>query len=296
MSIIWLILKILLYIILFLIGSVIILIAVILISPIHYEIYFSKDEEINYDIKIKYLKVISANFAVQNGVKVNQAKIISKIIHFNGTQDEETAQYDDSNLDSGQPCTNHTETSIRQCDNETDQYLRNKQETHKETYNNKQTEYNNDSSDDVHNNIRDTNDLNKKQVKSDETKKVDKQKLNVYEAMGGLNGVKSIIVCTLVFIKDLLVYISPREYSFEIVVGKDDPSDTGELVAKLIMMYPFYYKHGIIRGDYENEGIKGGCLLEGKLRLGGIIGLVIKFLLRTPVRTFLKNILYNKRG
>ena len=86
-------------------------------------------------------------------------------------------------------------------------------------------------------------------------------------------------------------YILPRKWSYELVIGKEDPADTGELIAKLTMLYPLYYKNGIISGDFEKSGIWGGFLAKGKFSILGILRRIVVFALRPVVRKYIKLIL-----
>ena len=103
---------------------------------------------------------------------------------------------------------------------------------------------------------------------------------------------------TYCFIKDsaILIWqylkkIAPRKWDFEIVVGKEDAAETGVFIAQLTMLYPLYYKHGVIKGDYERECLEGGCYLEGKFRIGQLIMPTLKWLLKPSVKNIIKKIM-----
>ncbi|WP_157047652.1 hypothetical protein [Cellulosilyticum ruminicola] len=92
-------------------------------------------------------------------------------------------------------------------------------------------------------------------------------------------------------LKSILKYVLPRKWSYELVIGKDDPADTGELIAKLTMAYQLYYKHGIIRGDFEKSGIWGGFLAKGRFSIVGILKRIISFTLKPVVRKYIRLVL-----
>ena len=99
----------------------------------------------------------------------------------------------------------------------------------------------------------------------------------------------------LVMTKRLLEWISPHRIHFELVIGKRDPGETGELIALLTLFYPWYYKYGIIEGSYDEEGLWGECYAVGKLRLVTLIKIVILFIWNKEAREYIQLLLKTRK-
>ncbi len=269
MSVILLIIEIILWILISIIGMIITLTTIILISPIKYEVYFSKENNINYEVKIKYLKFIVANFIRGDESGLQTVKILGKSIYTSEDElpnedkildDEKTLQMDVNNKD----------IQI----NNIYSYKEDKDTRKVDTKNNK---------------LNHSNSCNKNNH--------NKESLNINTKKEGINWrqfdskeLYDVTVCTIKFLKQLLVYIFPKDFSFEVVIGRDNPADTACLVSGFIMLYPFYYKHGTVRGDYDREGIRGGFFAEGKFNLARVLVITIRFLMRAPVRNIIKKV------
>jgi hypothetical protein len=71
------------------------------------------------------------------------------------------------------------------------------------------------------------------------------------------------------------------------MIGKEDPADTGELMATLMALFPLYYKYGTIRGNYTTPCLWGEVYLVGKFNVWQLIYPVISYLLQPTVRRFI---------
>lgn len=289
MGILWLIIKIILWTILICIGLFILLCTILLIAPIRYEVYLEKYEALNYEIKVRYLGGVKVHFYLKESLKCHQIKVFGKRLYFEEENlDVTKVQEVEEILDPEE------EHSLVDCQHEQirdvkiniqDQLLTEKQEQAMRCSSLEESAKT--SEQDV---AKTTQSKVKKKVKeeAEREKQAATDWKQMLRAIPDLYGVIKGI-CKLV--KALFIYIKPKQWSFELVVGKEDPADTGELMAKLIMLYPLYYKHGIIKGDYEKDTICGGFLAEGRFCIGGILKRIIVFLWYKPVRLFIKTIL-----
>ena len=270
MGIIWLIIKIILWTILICMGLLVLTSIILLLAPIRYEVYLEKYELLSYEIKVRFLGVIKGNFCLQEGIKCQQVKAFGKQLYFEEknikevqVEKGETFQEQASDAYSAQEI-KESEISSEHLKLET---TRGVEET-----------------------------VSKKTVKRYQSpidkKRTDKRKTFAWrDTLSSIADLYGVVKGVYHLIKGLLFYLKPKEWSFELIVGREDPADTGELMAKLIMLYPLYYKHGVIKGNYEKAMMSGGFLAEGKFCVGGILKHIIAFLWYKPVRKSLKRIL-----
>lgn len=253
MSIVWFIIKIILFVLIgiLLLGGVVI--TTILLAPIRYDVYFSKYEELVYDIKIRYLLGIKACFYLDKGAKKHRVSLFGKKLY---EVNETNASNEDHTMQAESLKIKENNESIMQTITQESSKSPN---TPVET---KQPK------------------LENKQRKSKNAQAVDIKKMLLdpltYKAMKRL----------VQGIWKLLKIIAPKEWDFEVIVGTGEPADTGELIAKLTMLYPMYYQHGIIKGNYEEKCLMGGCLLKGKFRLIQIAILAVSIYLDKHVNAF----------
>ncbi len=270
MGIIWLIIKIILWTILICMGLLVLASIILLLAPIRYEVYLEKYELLSYEIKVRYLGVVKWDFCLQEGIKYQQVKILGKRLYFEEknlkevqVEEGETFQEEASDAYSAQE-RKESEISSEHLISETTQGV--EETVSKRTVKRYQSP------------------TGKKTA--DERKTFDWRNTlsSITDLYGVVKGVYHLI-------KGLLFYLKPKEWSFELIVGREDPADTGDLMAKLIMIYPLYYKHGVIKGNYEKAMVSGGFLATGKFCVGGILKHIIAFLWYKPVRKSLKRIL-----
>ncbi len=274
MGIIWLIIKIILWTILICIGLLVAVGVILLLAPIRYEVYLEKYEVLNYEIKVRYLGVVKGDFHLQEGIKHQQIKVFGKRLYF-----EERNLYE-VQVEEGE--TFQEEASDAYCAQKA-----------------KGDEICSEHS--IPETTRVAEDIVLEKTVKDYKSPIDKKKLDKRKTFDWRNTLSSIsdlygvVKGVYRLIKALLLYLKPKEWSFEFIVGREDPADTGELMAKLIMLYPLYYKHGAIKGNYEKAMMSGGFLAEGKFCVGGILKHIIAFLWYKPVRKSLKRILQKGR-
>lgn len=96
---------------------------------------------------------------------------------------------------------------------------------------------------------------------------------------------------TFKLIKRFLKLLKPNHFQFRLVIGKENPADTGELIAKITMFYPLMYRYGIVDGNYTEAGLWGEVAVGGRIKLFQLLKIVIIFALNKEVRNYIKLIL-----
>lgn len=262
MSILWLIIKWILFILVGILLLLVLVVGLVLVIPIRYEGYFAKYEEMAYEIKIRYLPGVKIDFDLSQGIKRHQVSLFGKKIYEVNEKQDLDEQKKDQN-----PKMQDREVMNRKANQE---QQAKKQATQNIASENKSTE--------------EKNNLASSQKQIEEAESIDIKAILwdplTYKAL------KQLLIRSWQFVK----IIGPREWDFEVVVGAGTPADTGELIAKLTMLYPLYYRHGIIRGDYEKECLMGGFLVKGRFHLIQIIVLLIRAYLDKEIHAFIRTI------
>lgn len=294
MSILWLIIKVILFALLGIVALFVVGLAILLLAPIHYEAYTEKYDELMYDIHFHYLRGIKGSFFLEDEVKDHKVSIFGKILYEDRAKESEVvrevSEIRGNNKGSEQRYKNEKDTQTNRVLHESpntssERCSENKKQIKQEVVSEKIIKQ------PITKDIEHTSKEAAEKVK-DETK----QKIKEVSA----SGIKEILLDPLTYHAgkcmirggwDILKVIAPKEWDFEIVIGTGDPADTGALIAKLTLLYPIYYSHGIIRGDYEKACLMGGFLIKGKFRLGQIVIRLIRLYLEKDVRTFINLIL-----
>lgn len=292
MSILWLIIKVILFALLGIVALLLTGLAIILLAPIHYEAYVEKYDDLIYDVHFRYLKGIKGSFSLGEGIKCHKVSIFGKILYEDKVEEndvvEQPSQTDNHNKEPVQKYKNEqgTQTSrVVSGSAHAEGSSKYQNQVKKETLCKKKIE--SPIAKDV------------EHTTQEEVEQVKEQAKHAIKEMPD-SGIKEILLDPLTYragkrimrgIWGILKVMAPKEWDFEIVLGTGDPGDTGALIAKLILLYPIYYPHGIIRGDYEKECLMGGFLVKGKFRLGQIVRHLIQLYLQKDVRTFIHLIL-----
>jgi len=279
MSILWLIIKVILFMLLGIVVFLVTGVAIILLAPIRYEVYAEKYDELIYDIHFRYLRGIKGSFYLEDGIKNHKVSMFGKIFYEEKVKEHKVE--DDKVMEQSSQSNGYIKELVQQ-DRNGPKY---RKQAKKEILSKKIIEPS------ITKEIKHTTQEAAEQVK-EQTKREIKEipRLGSKEIL--LNPLTyRAIKCLVRAIWDILKIIAPKEWDFEVVLGTGDPGDTGELIAKLILLYPIYYPHGIIRGDYEKKCLMGGCLIKGKFRLGQIAIRLIQLYLQRDVRAFMHLIL-----
>ena len=285
MNILWLIIKIVLWILLGVIGLVLVGLLLILGCPIKYEAYLSKEEHLTYDVRFRYLFGVKGLFYQDLKKKNHWISIFGKTLYKEEIEREDNGAGEvvKRGQEPGETESSKQDKKIKQTRPIQQKPLKNKQNSPPLVVEKKEK----------------VNGKLKKEAEEEvkelgENLKQETEETASHMSVSGLKAfvldrrtygaIKEIVRCLVRILKG----IAPKEWDFELVVGKKEPADTGELIAKLTMLYPIYYGHGIIRGNYEKECIEGGFLIKGKFTLGMIVWHIVRCLLCQPVRWLIK--------
>lgn len=286
MSILWLIIKIILMILLIILGLMLVIVGIVLFSPIRYEGYWAKYEALSYDIKITYLMGIKGIFYLDEEKKNHTVSLFGRVLYKN--EDEKVL------------CSNEEDKT--EGNNQEIGHLQTKQMSQEGKKTEKVITQSTGAKEKVVEEKEKINPQLKKEFKVDANKvgkKVEEETVKTVEEMPyawakklildkrTYSAIKEVLKCIWRVIKT----IWPYEWDFELIVGEEEPGETGELIAKLTMLYPLYCNHGVIQGDYEKACLEGGFLVKGKFTIGHIIGHIIRCLLSHSVRDFIKLII-----
>ena len=288
MHIIMLLLMILLKIIVGICLIVILLSAVVLFTPIRYQIYFEKYEQLAYEVHIRYLPGVKGYFTLEDGKKDNCFKVFGKVLYSEKTKEVsiplaasdshkgKVVKVEPAIQKSKQAAKVEYDKVVAKTETKESIVEGLKGQVQEEVTIKKETKVQEEIEEKV-------SDL-AEQVGQDATKQFSFDLLKERSTYLFLK--ESVIL-----LKRLLVVVAPKSWDFEVVIGKEDPADTGECIAKLTMFYPLYYRHGIIKGNYERECLEGGFLAEGKFRLASLLRCLIGYICKPVVRKMIKKVI-----
>lgn len=286
-NMIGLILKIVLYVLAVLLLLILFLIGVILFSPIIYNIYVEKYNDLFYEIKIRYLGGIKIDLKKENNIQhisvrcfFKQLYDSSEVVH--AEQQEESSHI--KTVEESQVNTVPTQKEkLRKAAGSTLRAASMKHASNagKRTADKWKVE-------DVKGvrEVKGVKDVEPIRPITADTHS--KEKKRDYKALICNEFFYTMLKELIEAVKQCIHYILPYEWSFELIIGLEEPGKTGMLIAKLMALYPFYYQHGNIQGDYERERMDGGVLAKGKIRLIYIIRIIIKVLLKKNTRQYIR--------
>ena len=90
-------------------------------------------------------------------------------------------------------------------------------------------------------------------------------------------------------IKKLLRHIKPTKLKSRLVFGTGDPCSTGQILGFFGILYGFYGNDLNITPDFENKVFEGTHYVRGRIRLGTVAFIVIKFLLDKRFKELKRN-------
>nr|WP_307990024.1 hypothetical protein [uncultured Niameybacter sp.] len=85
--------------------------------------------------------------------------------------------------------------------------------------------------------------------------------------------------------------LKPYYLYFEVIFGLEDPSETGLWLAKLMAFYPFYAPYGQVIGNFEEQVLQGYIKIKGKTRLIKFLYPTLVFIAHKEVRIIIKNLM-----
>lgn len=96
-------------------------------------------------------------------------------------------------------------------------------------------------------------------------------------------------------LQEIVRWIKPHTFHFNLIIGKDDPGDTGQLVAEMTLLYPWYCRYGNIEGNYEEQGIWGDVFAKGKCKLITLLKIIVIFILNEETRKYILLLLKTRK-
>jgi hypothetical protein len=96
-------------------------------------------------------------------------------------------------------------------------------------------------------------------------------------------------------LKEIVRWIKPHTFHFTLIIGKDDPGDTGQFIAEMTLLYPWYCGYGNIEGNYEEKGIWGDVFAKGKCNLITLLKIIIIFVLNKETRQYIHLLLKTRK-
>ncbi len=98
---------------------------------------------------------------------------------------------------------------------------------------------------------------------------------------------KKVITSVLSLVKGIIKHILPKDLRVYAVIGTDDPSVTGYILAAAGIARGFTGKDILVQGDFEKKRAEGEAFVKGRIRLGALLYMMIRLLLTRPIRKFI---------
>ncbi len=157
--------------------------------------------------------------------------------------------------------------------------------------------------DNIHNQQENANTSKKSQDNQEDSpkkkKKSNNKKSGIKELIGQIQlfrHKKELFADTISWIGNLLKNLVPSTLYMEIEIGREDPADTGQLIATVSALYPLYYSFANIVGNYEKECFYAKIELNGDITLGRCIYDLIKYIRTSSVKALIKFTRENRKG
>lgn len=297
MTILWLILKIILWILVGLVSIFCLLLLGILFLPIIYEMEGEKWDTLRGKVKLNIFHILKINCDLSTPDDI-EIKLLGFKLNFNPFTNEEEEESLKENRQSPVPLARDKGMSqkVQKEDNKASSKI-NKQSDRASKKSHKTNEQ-------ITSNIRKTTDSNKpakpnKRAKLNKGQKAstDKSKASFKEIIEELKNLWDLEerkpffrVC-----KKLLISwwraLKPYYLYFEVIFGLEDPSETGLWLAKLMAFYPFYAPYGQVIGNFQEQVLQGYIKIKGKTRLIKFLYPTLVFIAHKEVRIIIKNLM-----
>jgi len=98
---------------------------------------------------------------------------------------------------------------------------------------------------------------------------------------------KKAVSSVLALVKGMIKHILPEDINLYAVIGTDDPSVTGYILAAAGIARGFTGKDILVQGDFENKRAEGEAFVKGRIRLGTLLYMMIRLLFTKPIRNFI---------
>lgn len=308
MAIIWLIIKIILFVLLGIIGLVLLLLLGVVFLPITYQAKFVKLNDTRITVRSKLFKIIGAEYIqdedqqrikidlwgirlFQKNLKEDDSEVFGDQKVNSVAQEDIAAHTRKSDLEN--PVSTAREDDAKDLKQATQNQLALPRDYNKKVKSKPETEV------PLSQKIK-LKSKTKSKIKKSKTKKskqpkkkndflkTAKELWHSEHRQGAIHAVKKAV-------GNILKTLRPKSLNFNITIGKEEPSDTGQLIAKLALLYPFYHRYGIINGNYEEEGFWGRIEVYGKFNLYHIIKPIIILVFNADVKAYIKIILKSRK-
>ena len=97
-------------------------------------------------------------------------------------------------------------------------------------------------------------------------------------------------------IKKILIHPLPRKGYASIAFGVEDPYQMGQILSAASLVYPFVHKHLTLHPVFGQKLLEGEVHVKGRIRLGVLLGYVLRLLLDKNIRRQLKKLIFPHKG
>lgn len=97
-------------------------------------------------------------------------------------------------------------------------------------------------------------------------------------------------------IKKILIHPLPRKGYASIAFGVEDPYQMGQILSAASLAYPFVHKHLTLHPVFGQKLLEGEVHVKGRIRLGVLLGYVLRLLLDKNIRRQLKKLIFPHKG
>lgn len=86
----------------------------------------------------------------------------------------------------------------------------------------------------------------------------------------------------------ILKIVRPHKCSINLLIGLDDPSSTGQIMAIYGMLYPLVGRHVFLQADFEEKIVEGDLYIKGKITVIVFLIAALKLYMDKNIRKLLK--------
>ncbi|MGL4736844.1 MAG: hypothetical protein ACRCW2_05250 [Cellulosilyticaceae bacterium] len=286
MSIIWLILKLILYLLLGVVGLALLVVLLIVLLPIAYEGKLHYDEGVCVQAKMKIFYIIKLQLLYKEEDLQTKITLFGREI-FKEDVEEETIHPSPANMPKTKVSGAVTTPNMVQIPKESVNLNRSvSEDTLQKTTEKKAF-------------------APKTKTSKTKTTNMKKTKKSVWAAMKEAWEVvntlwtdanrKAFFCAVGKLLKALWYAIKPHTLRFYLKVGRESPDETGRLIGWLACLIPFYAQYGYIVGDFEEEGISGEGEITGQFNIWCLVRPIIVLALNRSVRAYIHLILHIRK-
>lgn len=287
MEIICLILKILLGLIITLVGLIIVIVVLVLTLPIDYIVNFEKYEGIDLYSKLRVFYILTIIYHLKEGEDIIDFRILGRQVNKEHRGKKEVKEvFKESKKDLVQVEKRiNEETSPFETKDIESKSLKDLVDIAPNDINEPKKMKLSDEKNEK--NIRKEEKRKKQSFKQPQIKTLWEDIKKLWESEYR----KEFIISIKKMVIGLFKAIRPRYFKFNIMIGGEDPAQTGEWLAVASLLYPLYSKYGRLEANFEDKGFWGEANVEGRIRLYRILKVLLIFVINKSVRNYVKIIL-----